>query len=304
MINQTKSPLSLAGAVLLLSSSMIFSAFNAQAGEIAIKEGEKIAFLGDSITAAGRKPGGYCQLVLLALKDRGINTPAVFAGIGGHKSNQMLARLEKDVLNHKPDWMTLSCGVNDVWHGKHGVELAPYKTNITEIIDRAQSAGVKVVLLTSTMIKEDQANDLNQKLAPYNDVLRELAKAKGCLLADLNVDMQEALKTPPPNRPDGKKLTSDGVHMNPYGNIMMARGVAKAFGLTDAQLDESEKKWRSVPSHEVRLGDIKLSLNEMEALGAAAKADGTDVSGLLRKAVEARKNELLRKGARTTEFRN
>ncbi|MDH3584582.1 MAG: SGNH/GDSL hydrolase family protein [Phycisphaerae bacterium] len=212
-------------------------------GTIAVKKGDKIAFMGDSITAAGKRKGGYCQLVLLALKDQGIETKAVFAGISGHKSNQMLARLEKDVLAHKPDWLTLSCGVNDVWHGKRGVDLESYKKNIAEIVKRAQAAGVKVMLLTSTMIKEDQGNALNQKLVAYNDFLRTLAKEKGCLLADLNADMQAALKTFPADSPKGKQLTRDGVHMNRAGNIMMAKGVAKAFGLTDQQLDKSSKSW-------------------------------------------------------------
>jgi lysophospholipase L1-like esterase len=216
----------------------------AKSGKIAVKKGEKIAFLGDSITAAGKRPGGYCQLVLSALRDQGIETTYVFAGIGGHKSNQMLARLEKDVLKHKPDWMTLSCGVNDVWHGKRGVDLESYKKNITAIVDQAQKAEVKVVLLTSTMIKEDQANDLNQKLAPYNEFIRALAKEKKCLLADLNADMQAGLKTFPAEAPKGKQLTSDGVHMNKAGNVMMARGVAKALGLTDKQLDKSAKNWK------------------------------------------------------------
>ena len=178
------------------------------------------------------------------MKDQGVETTPVFAGIGGHKSNQMLARLEKDVLRHKPDWMTLSCGVNDVWHGARGVDLESYKKNITAIVDQAQAAGVKVMLLTSTMIKEDQSNDLNQKLAPYNEFIRALAKEKKCLLADLNADMQAGLKKFPPDAPKGKQLTSDGVHMNKAGNIMMARGVAKAFGLTDKQLDASAKNWK------------------------------------------------------------
>jgi lysophospholipase L1-like esterase len=213
-------------------------------GKIAVKNGEKIAFLGDSITAAGRRPGGYCQLVLAALKDQGIEAKPVFAGISGHKSNQMLARLERDVLKHKPDWMTLSCGVNDVWHGKSGVDLASYKKNIEEIVGKAQAAGVKVILLTSTMIREDQGNDLNQKLLPYNEFIKVLAKEKKCLLADLNADMQAALKAFPADAPKGKQLTSDGVHMNKAGNIMMARGVAEAFGLTNQQLDQSEKNWK------------------------------------------------------------
>ncbi len=100
------------------------------------------------------------------------------------------------------------------------------------------------MLLTSTMIKEDQGNPLNQKLAPYNEFLKTLAKEKKCLLADLNADMQAALKTFPADAPKGKQLTSDGVHMNKAGNIMMARGVAKAFGLTDEQLDRSAKNWK------------------------------------------------------------
>ena len=234
-------------AQIILMTCFMFMTGNAAErapGTISVKNGQKIAFLGDSITAAGRRPGGYCQLVLSALKDQGIEATPVFAGIGGHKSNQMLARLEKDVLRHKPDWMTLSCGVNDVWHGPRGVDLKSYKKNITEIVKHAQAAGVKVVLLTSTMIREDQSNDLNQKLLPYNEFIKELAKEKKCLLADLNADMQAALKTFPPDSPKGKQLTSDGVHMNKAGNIMMARGVAKAFGLTNQHLDKSAKNWK------------------------------------------------------------
>ena len=128
--------------------------------------------------------------------------------------------------------MTLSCGVNDVWHGERGVKLEDYKTNITAIVDKAQGAGVKVMILTSTMIKEDQSNDLNQKLLPYNEFLRELAKEKSCLLADLNLEMQEELKTFPADAQKGKQLTSDGVHMNPLGNAMMAKGILKAFGVS------------------------------------------------------------------------
>lgn len=75
---------------------------------------------------------------------------------------------------------------------------------------------------------------------------------------------------------------------------MMGRGVAKALGISDVQLDESEKAWRSVSSHRARLGDIKLSIDEIEALSTAAKAEGTDLGGLLRKGAEARKDELLK----------
>ena len=228
----------LAGAV---SGSAVF------ATEIPVKDGDKIAFLGDSITAGGMgSSNGYCRLVIRGLAANGIVAEPIGAGISGHKSNQMLARLDKDVIAKKPAWMTLSCGVNDVWHGAKGVELPEYKKNITEIVDKAQAAGIQVMILTATMIKEDAENDLNKKLAGYNEFLRELAKEKKCRLGDLNAEMQatiaEMKKTNP--LPAGKNyLTGDGVHMAPAGNRMMAIGVLKGFGLSEAQLQKARDAW-------------------------------------------------------------
>jgi len=217
-------------------------AIQARAAEVVVKEGQKIAFLGDSITAAGARPDGYVKLVIRGLEANGIKTTAVPAGISGHKSNQMLARLERDVLAKKPDWMTLSCGVNDVWHGARGVPLDQYQENITKIVTQCQAAGVKVMILTSTMIGEDASNANNQKLAAYNAFLRKLAKEKNCLLADLNAAMQAELAKAGPNRKD-KMLTRDGVHMNAAGNQMMAAGVLKAFGLDAEQLKKARENW-------------------------------------------------------------
>jgi len=210
--------------------------------DIAVKDGEKIAFLGDSITQAGARPNGYVRLAIRGLESAGVKASAIPAGISGHKSNQMLARLERDVLSKKPNWMTLSCGVNDVWHGKRGVNLADYKTNITKIVDRCQEAGVKVVLLTSTMIGEDKDNANNKKLSTYNDFLQELAKEKKCLLADLNAGMQSIIEASS-DKKNGKLLTSDGVHMNPDGNKMMATGVLEAFGLNAEQIKAAQATW-------------------------------------------------------------
>lgn len=240
----------------------------APAGEIPIKSGQKIVFLGDSITANGAKPGGYCQMVVDGLKYNGIEVTGIFAGKAGHKSNDMLARLDADVISKKPDWMTLSCGVNDVWHFKlrlgerafQGVSLEDYKTNITAIIDKAQAAGIKVMILTSTMIGEDPARELNQNLIPYNDFLRTIAKEKKCLLADLDKDMHETLKTIPDvagktvmfGEPQNggnikNKLTVDGCHMNALGNKMMGAGVLKAFGVPDDKITAFVKEWNSTP---------------------------------------------------------
>ena len=246
---------------IILSSLIAAAVFTPHwaAAEILVKTGEKIAFLGDSITAQGwGKPNGYVRLVMEGLKANGVEAEAVPAGISGHKSDQMLARLEKDVLSKKPQWMTLSCGVNDVWHGARGVPLddtmaangsydanvakrGTYKKNISDLIDRATAAGVRPVILTATVIKEDLANDLNQKLAPYNDFLRALAKEKQVPLADLNMMFQEAIKAA--NKPGTNVLTGDGVHMNPDGDQLMAVGVLQAFGLNPQQIEKARAAW-------------------------------------------------------------
>ena len=224
----------------------MIGATSAQAA-IAVTSGQKIAFMGDSITQGGLGPQGYVTLVIRGLEANGVKAEMIPAGISGHKSNDMLARLEKDVLSKKPDWMTLSCGVNDVWHGAGGVPLDKYKENITKIVEQCQAAGVKVMILTSTMIGEDQPNPNNQKLMAYNEFLRTLAKDKKCLLADLNADMQAAIAKAGPDK-KGNILTADGVHMNPAGNVMMATGVLKGFGLSAAQIDKAQLATPAAPA--------------------------------------------------------
>jgi len=219
------------------------------ASELPIKDGQKIAFMGDSITEGGANdPSGYVNLVIRGLEANGIKATAIPAGISGHRATQMLRRLDRDVLN-KADWMTLSCGVNDVGFRDKGVPLALFKESVAKIIDQCQAAGVQVMVLTATMTGEDQANPTNQKLIGYNEILRALAREKHCLLADLNTDMQTAVKIAGAAA-KGRALTCDGVHMNAAGNRMMATGVLKAFGLSTAQIARAEKSWVDVGVHD------------------------------------------------------
>jgi lysophospholipase L1-like esterase len=229
-----------------------------------VKAGETIAFLGDSITAGGVRKNGYVTFVMDALNKEGLNVTRIAAGKSGHKSHDMLARLDKDVISKKPQWMTLSCGVNDVWHfklrlGKRtftGVPLEDYKQNIRAIIEKAHAADIKTLILTSTMIGEDPERELNKNLIPYNDFLREVAAEKDLPLADLSKDMHAALKTMPDVEGKAKmfgepgyarnirnKLTTDGCHMNTLGNVMMAKGILRAFGLSEEKIAASEKSW-------------------------------------------------------------
>ena len=262
-------------ALLLLTTGSAALAQAAQAPEnVAVKNNESIAFMGDSITAQGANlPGGYVRLVISGLKANGITVTPFPVGIGGQHSTEMLERLERDVLSKKPTWMTLSCGVNDVWHGEKGVPLEVYKTNITALVDQAQAAGVKVMILTATMIGETPDNPNNVKLAGYNDFLRQLAQAKKCPLADLNADMQAAIKPgnclPLRNIPVGSTIHC--IEMLPGKGAQLARSAG-----TSAQLMSKEGKYAQVklPSSEVRM----ILMDCKATIGRVGNVDHDDVS--------------------------
>ncbi len=212
-----------------------------------LHDGEKIVFLGDSITQMGGQPEGYVSLFKLFCDVNGYEIEVINAGIGGHKSNDMLARLEKDVLDHKPNWISISCGVNDVWHSfmpnHQGVDLSDYQKNMTEIVDRCLKSGAKVILLTATPIMEKLDTPENLKLKDYNDFLRELAKEKKIILCDLNQEFQKWYKE---KKNEENLMTIDGVHMNPRGNRVMASEILKSLGAKDQELSGAQQRWELI----------------------------------------------------------
>jgi lysophospholipase L1-like esterase len=184
---------------------------------------------------------------MLGLKVNGVDAMAIPAGVSGNMSNNMLGRLQSDVLDTKPNWMLISCGVNDVWHTPGGVPLPDFKHNMTEIVSRAQAKGIKVMILTATMIGENANNLFNRKLVAYNAFLRRLAARRHCLLADVGADMRTQVKKEiAKGRQAGCLFTVDGVHPNPRGNMMMAADILKAFGCNHTQLSKARRAWLNV----------------------------------------------------------
>ena len=230
----------------IILSFLLLAMVSAAFAEIWVKNGDKIAFLGDSITLLGsRFESGYVNLVIGGLAVNGVKAVRIPAGVSGNKSNQMLTRLRKDVIGKKPQIMTLSCGVNDVAHRQKGVKLEDYRKNITEIVRQAKAAGIRVCIMTATMISENSESELNLKLAGYNEFLRELAKAEDCVLIDTNAEMQKEVLRLRKIYPDvkGNLLMVDNLHMNPLGNAVMAKAVLKGFGLSDEQIAKAEAGW-------------------------------------------------------------
>jgi len=86
--------------------AVAMTASGVAAQEVLVKDGEAVAFLGDSITEFGAaRPSGYVCLVASGLEANGIRMKVIGAGVQRHTSNDMLERLDRDVLSKKPNWM-------------------------------------------------------------------------------------------------------------------------------------------------------------------------------------------------------
>lgn len=214
-----------------------------------LKNVRRIVTLGDSITQGGGRPGGYVwqmdQYLQVLYPDRRIEI--VNAGISGHKSSDMLGRFTRDVLDKKPDLVTISVGINDVWHGftkehpagygHRRVPLEEYRRNVDLMLQQARSAGVKVVLFTTTIFEDNPNSIRNLRIAGYNDALRDLARKYGATLADQNAAFTSASQA---NRASGAKLTTDQVHLAPAGNTLMAWTALRAMGVPEKDLKRAE----------------------------------------------------------------
>ena len=93
-------------------------------------------------------------------------------------------------------------------------------------------------------------------------------------------DQIAAIKKKYPKFKRGNALTYDGVHMNPMGNIMMADGVLKGFGLNDAQIAKASTKWMN--SSWTYRGVVTFKLSDYFKFSEKAFAEGKDVGALIR----------------------
>lgn len=125
-----------------------------------------ILFQGDSITDSSRhreyddgRGQGYATMVTGAL---GTAEPYQYdflnRGISGNRSIDVLARIKEDIINLKPDYMSLMIGVNDVWHEisyQNGVCAEKYEVVLDMIISEVKEAlpDIKIMLLEPFVVQ-------------------------------------------------------------------------------------------------------------------------------------------------------
>jgi lysophospholipase L1-like esterase len=225
---------------LVVAALALAAVSSASAGENAVKlkKGDRVVFLGDSITQGGVGPKGYVTLVknALAEKQQELGVEVIGAGISGNKIPDLQKRLERDVLKKKPTIVVIYIGINDVWHGesnpKNGTSKEAFEAGLKDIVGKINDAGARVVLCTPSVIgeKNDGANKLDAKLDEYSEISRKVAKETKSTLCDLRREFLDHLKKNNAGNKESGILTGDRVHLNEAGNRFVAEAMLKALG--------------------------------------------------------------------------
>ena len=224
-------------AVLVIAVASILLCSTSVAQE-RLKKGDRIVFLGDSITQAGVGPKGYVTLVknALAEKHKDLEIEVIGAGISGNKVPDLQRRVDKDVIAKKPTVVVIYIGINDVWHGEkdpaRGTSKDVFEAGLKEVIGKCTAAGARVVLCTPSVIgeKKDGTNNLDKQLDEYSEISRRIAKELKLTLCDLRKEFVEHLKEKNAENAEKGLLTSDRVHLNDAGNEFVAKAMLKALG--------------------------------------------------------------------------
>jgi len=237
------------------------------AGEPLIKAGDKVVFLGDSITEAGAHPGGYVALVREKLAQAHPETrlEIVGAGISGNRVPDLEQRLEKDVLSRKPNVVVIYIGINDVWHSQNGsgTSREDYEQGLQRIIRKIQGTGARVILCTPSVIgeKTDGTNPLDKMLEEYSAISRRVARDTKSNLLDLRRRFVSRLRQLNGKNAEQGVLTSDGVHLSAAGNQFVAEQVGEALHGND----DGQRRLRHVVLFQFKTDLTPAQVAEVEA---------------------------------------
>lgn len=206
-----------------------------------------ILFQGDSITDCGRDKEkelhngrGYAHLVSAHLMG---NHPYKYEclnrGISGNRVVDLYARIKKDMINLKPDYMSILIGINDVWHEytrQNGVDADKFEMVYGLMIEELQKAlpDLKIMILEpfvlpgSATITDEEHPGRWEHFTSECVLRRKAAKRVAEKYGLLFVPLQDMLTKANEDAPMDYWL-KDGVHPTPAGHELIKNEWLKAF---------------------------------------------------------------------------
>lgn len=201
-----------------------------------------ILFQGDSITDAGRSREddshfgyGYAAKVKEELERQYPNEYTMYnRGVSGNNIVDLYARIKTDIINLKPDYMSILIGVNDVWHEfdgqQNGVEAEKYYRIYSALIEEIKEAlpDIQIMILEPFTLKGtgNQAywKEFHEQVLKRAEKAKEIAEKYGLIFVALQEKFNEALKEAP-----SEYWLLDGVHPLPTGDEIIKREWMKGF---------------------------------------------------------------------------
>ena len=188
--------------ILLLS----FLSFSAMA--------ETILFLGDSLTEGYQlsKEEAYPALIEKELKKTQKDIKVINGGVSGATSASGMKRMDW-YLKAKPDILVLALGAND---GLRGMKVEQTEKNLSDVIEKAQAKGIKVILAGMKM----PTNMGEPYRTRFENIFPKVAKKYSIKLIPFileGVGGRSEYNLP------------DGIHPNPKGHEIMAKTVLKVL---------------------------------------------------------------------------
>ena len=206
-----------------------------------------ILFQGDSITDCGRDRKnddalgtGYPMLVEAAL---GFEQPGQYRfinrGVSGDRIPDVYARIVRDILVVKPDYLSLLIGVNDIWHGldwQNGTGAERFEKVYAMLLDEVRAAlpDVKILLLepfllpgTATVNRPEQPDRFSvfdSGVKALAAIVQSLAKKYDVTFVPLQCAFDAAAQ-----RAEPSYWLRDGVHPTAKGHELIKREWLKAF---------------------------------------------------------------------------
>jgi lysophospholipase L1-like esterase len=197
-----------------------------------LRPGDRVVFLGDSITEEELFPGHVVRILRQAYPDRPVT--CFNSGISLNRTWDALARLSRDVLPLKPTWVIVCLGVNDA------MQMAPdeFERTYDRILTQLRAAGIQVVCVTPTGFHAERFADSGQyahtrdrmlatdRTAAYEaEAVVRLAARHEALCAD-------ALGALSRSDLPRDRLMANQWHPNSEGGRLMALSVLRALGAT------------------------------------------------------------------------
>jgi lysophospholipase L1-like esterase len=210
--------------------------------ELAVQDGQTMVCIGDSITDCGRRDAaapfgnGYASLLIEMVTawwpERTIEY--VNRGIGGDRVTGLRERWEEDVLAHRPDWLSVLIGINDL-HSylgdpAAGVSVPLYRECYDDILTRTrEQTKAQIVLLDPFYIDTGESGDafraqVRQIIPEYIAVVHEMSERHGTRLVKLHDVFQNHLT----HRP-AETFCPEPVHPNRAGHVIIAAELLKTL---------------------------------------------------------------------------